>query len=488
MEDRHKTAGSASVVHRTASVLITFFLVLSGGFVASSPKAQETGGTAIVLRLEGAVSPATADYVTNGLEIAAEREARLVVLLIDTPGGLDTSMREIIRAILASSVPVASFVAPSGARAASAGAYILYASHVAAMAPGTNVGAATPIALGGGSPFGANPEEEQEAQDSAEEVGEDRGGRRQSPRNASEEKAINDAVAYMRGLAELRGRNAEWAERAVREAASLSSAAAAQQDVIDFTASSIDDLMRKADGLTVQVGQSQIVLETSGLVREAIDPDWRTRLLSVITDPNVALILMMIGIYGLIFEFLNPGTFIPGTIGGISLLLGLYALAVLPVSYAGVGLIILGAALVLAEAFAPSFGILGIGGAVAFVLGATILFDTEIPGLEIYWPVLGGIAIASLAFSLLVARLAMVAHRRTVTTGAEEMIGARGKVDSWSNGNGYVLVHGERWKAVSAASLAAGTEIRVTGRDGLVLKVAALEPEHSASEEGRREP
>lgn len=470
-----RSAASLVGIWCRKAAFVLLLMAVALGHVKSL--ASENSGLAVILKLEGAVSPATSDYVTRGLDTAAEREADLIILEMDTPGGLDTSMREIIRAILASPVPVASFVAPSGARAASAGTYILYASHVAAMAPGTNVGAATPVSLGGGSPFGGNPEEEQDNPDSAgEEEIADAAGQSQAPRSAAEAKAINDAVAYIRGLAELRGRNADWAEKAVRQAASLSSAAAEQKDIIDFTASTIDELLQKADGLTVRVGQNDIQLDTADLVAEQLEPDWRTRLLSVITNPNVALILMMIGIYGLIFEFLSPGTFIPGTIGGISLLLGLYALAILPVNYAGIGLMILGAALVVGEAFAPSFGILGIGGAVAFVLGATILFDTELPGLEIYWPVIGGIAVASLTFSLLVAFLAVTSHRREVVTGAEQMIGATGAVQDWNGTKGHVLVHGERWKAVSSHPMMPGQQIQVTGLEGLTLKIAAQMP------------
>lgn len=438
------------------------------------------GGTALLLKLEGAVTPASANFVTHGLQEAAKRGSRLVILQMDTPGGLDSSMRDIIREILASPVPVAGYVAPAGARAASAGTYIMYASHVAAMAPSTNLGAATPVQIGGGGfPFGdeeGDQGDERGSRDAPDDATSEDGGEGQRPRrarDASEAKAINDAVAYIRGLAELRGRNADWAERAVREAASLSSSAAERDNVIDFTAATVEELLRKADGMVVKVGQEDVTLRTTGLTLEEVEADWRTRLLAVITNPNVALILMMIGIYGLIFEFMNPGTFVPGTIGGISLLVGLYSLAVLPVTFAGVGLILLGIALIVAEAFAPSFGILGIGGAVALVLGATILFDTDVPGIEISWPVIAAVGITSIAFALIVTRLAITARRHAVVSGREQMIGAEATVLEWSGGSGWVRVRGERWRATAERALAAGERVRVVAIDGLTLDVAA---------------
>lgn len=426
-------------------------------------------GQALLLRLDDTVNPATADYLVRGIQSASERGARLVIVQMDTPGGLDTSMREIIRAILASDVPVASYVAPSGARAASAGTFIMFASHIAAMAPGTNLGAATPIAIGGGLPFGGEPD----AGSGEEAPEQDQGAGATAPQSASEAKAINDAIAYIRSLAELRGRNIEWAEAAVREAASLASSAALEANVIDFIAPSLDELLARAHGRTVTVGQRSVTLDTQALSIEALEPDWRTELLAVITNPNVAVILMLIGIYGLIFEFLNPGSTVPGTVGAICLVIGLYALAVLPVSYAGVALLILGALLVLAEALVPSFGALGIGGAIALVLGATILIEPGTPGFGVSWPVVAGLAVASLGLSLVIARLALVAHRHKVVSGRETMLGMRAEVVGWSGDRGHVLVGGERWKAVADEPLEVGQSVEVKAMDGLTLTVIA---------------
>jgi membrane-bound serine protease (ClpP class) len=479
---------------RQFRILVRMGLLMLGlALLAFGSGADPQSRSALVLTLDGPIGPAGADYVTRGIAAAQGRGADVVVLRMDTPGGLDTSMREIIRAILSAPIPVLTWVGPSGARAASAGTYILYASHVAAMAPGTNLGAATPVSIGGGFPQpggrdddrrdddrrgddrrnGTGAKDAPRADDSGSPPG---GGTARRPGSTMEAKVINDAVAYIRSLAELRGRNADWAESAVRESASLSAEDARTRSVIDLVATSVTDLLEKVHGRQVGMGERSVTLETRGLAQQALDPDWRTRLLGAITNPNVALILMMIGFYGLVFEFMNPGALYPGTIGAISLLLGLYALSALPVNYAGIALIVLGLALMIAEAFTPSVGVLGIGGAISFMLGATILIDTELPGFGVSWPLAGGIAAAGLAFSLLVVRLALRSRERPVAVGQESLIGERGTVLEWTGRSGRVLAVGERWKAESEVSMEAGQHVRVTGLNGLVLQVVPERP------------
>ncbi|QVQ29153.1 nodulation protein NfeD [Achromobacter deleyi] len=431
--------------------------------------------SAVVLSLDGIVGPATADYLIRGLAAAHEQNAAVVVLRIDTPGGLDTSMRDIIRAILASPVPVISYVSPNGSRAASAGTYILYASHIAAMAPATNLGAATPISLGGGFPQPSDKEPAATEKPVDKEATERAKGKPQAeaPKNASESKAINDAVAYIRSLAALRGRNADWAEQAVRSAASLSAGEAHAQKVIDLIADDIPDLLEKADGRTVRVGNSQTVLHTKELRLQHREPDWRTRVLSVITNPNLALMLLMVGVYGLIFEFMSPGALYPGVIGAICLLVGLYALSALPLTYAGLALALLGAVLMVAEIFTPSIGILGIGGAISFVLGSLLLIDTDSPAYEVSLPLVAGVAIVSLGMTFLIGRLALRSRRAPIVSGADALIGQRIRVLSWEGEQGHVAAAGERWRAVGPAGLAPGDTVVIAAVQGVTLHVLA---------------
>ncbi len=443
--------------------------------MAVSWRASSQPATVALLNLEGAIGPATADYVERSFDKALTQGADLIVLRMDTPGGLADSMRDIIKGILASPVPVVGFVAPSGAHAASAGTYILYACHVAAMAPGTNLGAATPVQIGGGGfPSPEEPREPEETPGDDESGAEDPAEDEPPPRTAGmEDKIVNDAVAYIRSLAQLRDRNVEWAERAVRQAASLPAAEAKEKNVVDLIASNVDDLLTKLDGRTVELNGGELRLETAERTIVTFEPDWRTELLGIITNPNVAYILMLIGIYGIIFEFWSPGFVFPGVAGAISLLLALYAFQVLPVNYAGLALIALGIGMMIAEMLMPSFGAFGIGGVVAFVVGSIMLMDTDVPGFGISWQLIGGVALAAAALLLLVMAMLTRSQRGAVITGQEEMVSSRAQVVDWQGGAGRVRVHGEVWRARGPAELAPGQEVRVIAIDGLTLEVEA---------------
>lgn len=451
------------------AALVSWFLVLLTGLACAAQEPAETRPPAPLLvhiEIRDAIGPATSDFLQRGLAHAKQRGAQLLVLELDTPGGLDTAMRDMIQAILASPVPVVTYVSPSGARAASAGTYILYASHIAAMAPATSIGAATPVQIGG-SP--REPDDKNKNKD-----GKDQGKAAPEPGTASERKAINDAVSYIRGLAELRDRNAEWAEQAVREAVSLTASAARKQKVIDLIAGDLQDLLRQIDGRSVRTQFGTVELNTRGIVTEEFTADWRTQLLSVLTNPNVAYLLMLAGIYGLLLEGYNPGAILPGVVGAMSLLLALYAFQVLSVNYAGVALMALGIALIIGEAFAPSF-VLGTGGVIAFVIGSILLFDEGVPGFEIARGLIGGIALGAGILMLLMGTVFMRARKRQVMTGAEQLLHETAIALDDFETSGLVDIHGETWRAVTRAPIKKGQRLRVLRVDGLTLEVAAEE-------------
>jgi membrane-bound serine protease (ClpP class) len=473
-----------------ALVTIAIGMALSGVMpmafgASSSANAVATVPQATVLEINGAIGPATSRYIVHGLEAAQKAGSRLVILEVDTPGGLDTSMRDIIRAILASPVPVVTYVSPSGARAASAGTYILYASHVAAMAPATNLGAATPVSIGGESPPETNPtsapnptpapgptpppgsaKSSSPAPNETPPVAEP-----PQPATAMERKVINDAVAYIRGLAELRGRNADWAERAVRGAASLSATAALQQKVIDVVARDIPDLLTQIDGREVKIGDRPMKLATRDLAILHVKPDWRTELLAIITHPTVAYGLMLIGIYGLLLEGYNPGVMLPGVAGTICLLVALFAFQILSVNYAGLALVALGVGMIIAEFFFPTFGSLGLGGLIAFVVGSLILFDTDVPGMNVTLPLIAAIATVGGLVVLGIAYIAARSMRRPVVTGVQGMIGDNAEVLQGFTGTGRVRYRGELWNAHSDTELSTGQIARIVKVEGLTLWV-----------------
>jgi len=515
--------------------------------VAKPPGDAYASNSVVVIPVSGAIGPASADFIVRSLQRAADGHAQLAVLQLDTPGGLDTSMRQIIKAILASPVPVATFIAPSGARAASAGTYIVYASHIAAMAPGTNLGAATPIQMGiGGTepPGGGTPrlpgtgDRERQAPGPASATApaaSSASGTPAAPANLPLDtqstelrKQVHDAAAYIRGLAQMRGRNADWAERAVREAVSLTAADALAQHVVDVNARDVPDLLRQLDGRTVVTSAGNVKLATARAPLVTLEADWRSHFLAVITDPNVALMLLMLGMYGLFFEFANPGFVLPGVVGAISLLVGLFAMQMLPVNYVGLGLIFLGIAFLIGDAFLPTFGSLGFGGIVAFVIGALMLIDTDVPGYGIPLPMIAAVVVFSVLFVLGVSRLALRARRRPVVTGSEGLIGSIGVVldeglvsVAGAGGNpgsdvaskagggtrnmadnmarsattnatsptlsspaaGWARINGERWHVSSPVPLAAGEAVRVSARQGLTLLVEPVIAPHTQQQQ-----
>lgn len=452
---------------RFLRVALLAALVTAAAVALLSPASAETGGAriAFLIEIDGAIGPATARLVKEGLATAGERRAEVVILRLNTPGGLATSMREIIADVLASPVPVVGYVAPSGGHAASAGTYILYATHVAAMAPGTNLGAATPVEIA--SPFPGLPGDGDKGPENKEEKTPAPSG---PPKDAMSAKATNDAVALIRSLAELRGRNADWGEKAVREAASLSANAALDQRVIDLVARDTADLLQAIDARMVEVGGGMRSLETKGLAVETHEPGWLIRLLSVITDPNIAILLMLIGIYGLVFEFMSPGAVAPGVIGALCLVLGLYALNLLPIDYTGLALMLLGLSFLIVEAFNPTV-VLGAGGLVAFLLGAAMLFRVEAPGYQLSWIIIGSAAALMAGLTFITGSYLVTARRSPARVGAQAMRGATARIVDWSERSGHVLTQGERWRAQSEETFNAGDEVEIAEVKDLTLTV-----------------
>lgn len=411
-------------------------------------------GKVLLLDIEGIISPAAVQYLQKGFKEAQNQNVSCIILRMDTPGGLDLSMREIIKNITTSEIPVITYVTPSGARAASAGTYILYASHIAAMSPGTNLGAATPITF---SPISRLSSKDQNST---------------STKDLKEAKMTNDAIAYIKSLAQMRSRDIDFAIKAVTESATLSAEEALKKGVIDIIATNVDDLLRQIDGKKIEINTQEITVHTKNVMQVTFEKDFKDKFLSAIADPNIAYILLLIGIYGIFFEFLNPGSIGPGVIGAIALVVAMVSLNMLPVNSAGIVLIVLGIIFMITEVFVPSFGILGIGGTISFIIGSLILFKTDDLAYGVSIPLIIAFSITSLLFFIMVVRMVLRSRKMPIVSGSEEMISKSGKVlKKQKNGYFLVQVHGETWQAESKEDLVPGESVIVTQMEDLMLQV-----------------
>ena len=463
---------SLNLLVQLRTVLILLALAWASGAQAE--------GTAIRLDLEGALGVATAEFIIDGIETAQAQDASLIIIRMDTPGGLVEPMRDIVQAILGSDVPVVTYVSPGGARADSAGTYILLASHIAAMAPTTHLGAATPVSLTGEdvSPTENTPEEQiDDLDEDAEEAEPD------APDSAMGRKVLNDSIAYIRGLAEAHGRNADWAEEAVRDAATLTSTEALELNVIDLIADDQAELLQAIHGREVKVNNEAFTIESEDLTVETLEPNWRLKILNTIASPEIAILLLMIGLYGLLFEGYNPGAIIPGVAGVICLLLAAYALQVLPVNYAGLALIIVGMILIIAEAFVPSFGALGLGGITAVIFGSIMMFDSGVPGFGISMTFVIGMALVAGIFLFWLVSFLLKLRRRGPISGRESIVGGIATATESFSGDGHVWLESETWAARSLVPIEKDQKVRVRDLKGLVLEVEPIpEPATSGAE------
>jgi membrane-bound serine protease (ClpP class) len=415
-------------------------------FLIWVPPALSNEGDVVIIDLIGTISPGSAAFLESGMEKARKRAAQLIIIQLDTPGGLGSSMRTMVKSILNSPIPVVVYVAPSGAGAASAGVMVTIAAHVAAMAPGTNIGAAHPVTASGGDIPGT-----------------------------MSEKVVNDMASYARGIALDKGRNAEWVEKAIRESVSITAQEAVKMNVVDLVADNIDDLLKAIDGREVTLKDGKKILKTEGLTKIYYKPGFRDRILNLISDPNISYILFMIGLAGLYFELSNPGAIFPGVIGAISLVLAFYSFQALPVNYAGLILIVLAIIFFIAEVKVASYGVLSIGGVVSLAIGSLMLFEDVRVSLKLMAPtviLIGG-------FFIIVSGLAFRAHLARPKSGMEGMIGSVGLVKETIDPEGLIFVHGEIWRAASTEKIEPGERVQVEGAEGLLLKVIRVNDKES---------